>query len=151
MEKIIDDKKITCGIVIINKDGDILACHPNGNKKDMDYDIPKGCAEEDESDMCAALRELQEETGIDLCENKEFALQDCGVYSHNKSKNIHIYLYKTEKFPDLKDLKCTSLCTKWGGYQVPEVDYYSIIKKSERNKFMRVLQNKFDIIDKFNK
>ena len=148
MEKIIDDKKITCGIVIINKDGDILACHPNGNKKDMDYDIPKGCAEEDEEDIQAALRELNEETSIIL---KESNLIDCGVYPHNKTKNIHIYLYKTEKFPILEDLKCTSLCTKWGGYQVPEVNYYSIIKKNERNKFMRVLQNKFDIIDKFNK
>ena len=149
--KIIDDKMITCGIVIINSEGDILACHPNGNKKDQDYDIPKGCANEGETDLQAAIRELREETDIYFLDYDHSRIIDCGIYPHNKSKNIHLFLYKTTWFPELSQLKCSSLCKKWGNYMVPEVNGYAIIKKNERHKFMNVLQNKFEIIDKFNK
>lgn len=148
--KIVDGKMVTCALVMINSAGDILACHPNGNKKDQDYDFPKGCAEENESDMLAAIRELQEETDIYLLDYDSYKLIDCGVHPHNKSKNIHIFLCKTEYFPPLEQLKCTSLCEKYGGYLVPEINGYAIIKKADRNKFMKVLQNKFDIIDKYN-
>ena len=151
MEKLVNGKKITCAVVIINKDGDILGCHPTSHPEV--YDFPKGCAEEGEMDMMAAVRELREETDILLYDenwNVLHELIDCGVYPHLKEKNIHIFLYKVNSFPDLSTLKCTSMFEAHGK-QFPEVDRYKIIKKDERHLFMKCLQNKFDIIDSFNK
>lgn len=151
-------KKITCAVVMINRAGDILGCHGFGKDIDRDYDFPKGCAEEGESDKFAAARELAEETNIYLYDpttnngyNLFDKMIDCGIHHHNKEKDIHIFLYKMIGFPDIDDLKCKSFFEDENGNSHPEMDGYMIIKKNERHKFMKVLQDKFDIIDKFNK
>lgn len=140
-------KLMTCAVVIINKNGDILGCHGTGKPNGEGYDFPKGCADLGESDLQAALRELKEETGI-IMSNEE--LIDCGVYKHNKEKNIHIFMCQTETFPLIEKLKCSTYFT-FNGKEFPEVNGYEIIPKKERHKFNRVLQNKFEIIDKYNK
>lgn len=130
---------------MINKQGSILACHGTGKPKDYGFDFPKGCVDEGEDDIDGALRELKEETGIILPNNE--SIIDCGVHNHNKEKNIHIFVYPIEEFPDVSTLKCTTFF-ELNGKTLPEVDFYEIIPKEERNKFNKVLQNKFDIIDK---
>lgn len=142
-----DGKIITCAVVIINSKGDILGCHGTGKDKLTGYDFPKGCADDGESDLEAALRELHEETGIVITDIKNIV--DCGVYTHNNKKNIHIFMYKTENFPDIKNLKCTTYFSLHGK-EYPEIDDYEIIHKHERYRFNKVLSNKFEIIDKFN-
>ena len=140
-------KLMTCAVVIINKNGDILGCHGTGKPNGQGYDFPKGCADLGESDLQAALRELKEETGI-IMSNEE--LIDCGVYKHNKEKNIHIFMCKTETFPMIEKLKCSTYF-EFKGEEFPEVDSYEIIPKSERYKFNKVLLDKFKIIDSYNK
>jgi 8-oxo-dGTP pyrophosphatase MutT (NUDIX family) len=143
-------KKVTAAVVIINKNGDILGCHGTGKPQDTGFDFPKGLVEDGERSVEAALRELREETGYIL---KEEDLFDVGEYPHNKEKNIHIFLhrvYKDEEMPDISQLKCQSFF-EFKGKEYPEVDYFEIIPKSDRNKFNKVLQNKFEIIDFFNK
>lgn len=139
-------KMMTCAVVIINKAGDILGCHGTQKPKDSGFDFPKGCADVGETDLQAALMELKEETGI-IMSNEE--LIDCGVYKHNKKKNIHIFMCQTETFPLIECLKCSTYF-EWEGKQLPEVNGYEIIPKNERYKFNNVLQNKFEIIDKIN-
>jgi len=139
-------KMTTCAIVLINSQGDILGCHGYGKPKNYGYDFPKGCADVGESDVEAALRELNEETGI-IAFNEE--LIDCGIYSHNKEKDIHIFIIKTECFPDVNKLKCSTYF-ELNGEQFPEIDDYRIISKEERKMFNKVLHNKFEIIDKYN-
>lgn len=151
-------KKVTSAIVMIDNEGNILACHGTGKPKDSGYDFPKGEVEEGETHKAAAVRELREETDIYLNDpgrkstwSEVDKLIDCGIYPHNKEKDIHIFLYKTNYFPDLKSLKCTTFFETNSGKKYPEVDGYKIISKSERGMFNKVLQNKFDIIDSFNK
>lgn len=158
MEKIVNGKKITAAVVIIDSNGSILGCHGFGKPKDSGYDFPKGCVEEGETDTYAAARELKEEADIYICDfdkpvmwNEFDRLIDCGIHPHNKEKNIHIFLYPVNSFPDLKTLKCTSCFTSKNGKQYPEIDGYRVIHKDERSMFNKVLQNKFDIIDSFNK
>ena len=142
-------KKTTNAIVIVNKAGDILGCHGYKKPQENGYDFPKGQNEPGESDIDAAIRELKEETGIILQFPER--LIDCGTYKHNSEKNIHIFLYQTENFPDLSKLVCISFFKDSGGYNCPEVDGYKIIKKEDREKyFYKVLHNKFSIIDKEN-
>ena len=145
--KIENGKKITAAVVIINSDGDILGCHTTGKPQDGGYDFPKGCVEDNESDVEGAIRECFEETGIKV--NKENLL-DCGIHPHNKEKNIHIFLYKTETIP-LFGLACTSYFENKVGKITPEVDGYLIVPKERRCVFNKVLWNKFEIIDFFNK
>ena len=143
-------KKITAAIVIIDSEGNILGCHSTGKPKNSGYDFPKGEVNEGESDISAAIRELREETDIYFLDYDIARLIDAGVHSHNKEKDIHIFIYKTNYFPDLNTLKCTTYFERYGK-KFPEVDEYRIISKSERGMFNKVLHDKFEIIDSFNK
>ena len=140
-------KKVTTAIVIINPDGDILGCHGTNKPRNSGFDFPKGLVEPDETDIEAAIRELREETSLVLDDDQ---LIDCGVHPHNKEKNIHIFLHKTDVIPDPKNLGCQSFFTV-NDKEYPECDFFEIIPRSERSKFNKVLQNKFDIIDEYNK
>ena len=143
-------KTTTCALVIINKDGDILGCHGYGKPVENGFDLPKGCYDDTDKDhLATALRELKEEAGIVLLESEPII--DAGIHNHNSKKNIHIFIYRTEKFPDIESLHCTSYFTDIHGKEVPEVDYYKIISKDERMKyFYPVLHNKFEMIDEIN-
>lgn len=136
-------KKITAAVVMIDKDGNILGCHGTGKPKNYGFDFPKGEVDDGERDIDAAIRELHEETSIILSRDN---LVDIGVYPHNKKKDIHLFLCKANELPNPKYLKCTSFF-ELNGKQIPEVDFYEIISKENRNKFNMVLQNKFEIID----
>lgn len=146
-------KEITCALVIINKDGDILGCRGTGKKFENSYDFPKGCHDKDDKDhLATACRELKEETGITMSIKDIDSVIDCGIYPHNANKDIHIFLWQVSEFPDVKTLKCNSFFKTKTGKQYPEICGYKIIKKKERSKyFYRVLQDKFEIIDKYNK
>jgi 8-oxo-dGTP pyrophosphatase MutT (NUDIX family) len=139
-------KKVTAAVVIINKDGDILGCHGTGKPRESGFDFPKGLVEEKETDIQGALRELREETGIELDASR---LIDAGVHKHNKEKDIHLFIYRTDKMPDISLLVCRSFFSvREKEYQ--EVDFFEIIPKSARSKFNKVLWNKFEIIDEIN-
>ena len=146
-EKIMNMKKVTAAVVIIDKDGKILACHGYGRPGDSGYDFPKGCVEEGETDKEGAIRELREETYLTIDDSK---LIDAGVHRHNKEKNIHIFIYKVDEFPKLSSLKCTSYFEGKDGKMYPEVDSFAIIDKEHRKAFNKVLWDKFEIIDSLN-
>jgi len=139
---------VTAAIVIIDKEGNILGCHGTGKPSNMGYDFPKGKVEEGETDAVAALRELREETGLVL---NETDLIDAGVHPHNKEKDIHIFINRVNVLPNPSNLKCTSYFETKDGKMLPEMNGYKIISKEERGMFNKVLQNKFEIIDSFNK
>ena len=134
---------------MIDKDGNILAGHATGRKMDTGWDFPKGCVDKNESHIHAAVREMREETGINLWDIKDAQILDLGIFPHNKEKNIHIYLYQVDNFPNLDELECTSYF-ELNGKQIPEVNAFKIISKEERHLFNKVLQDKFEIIDKYN-
>lgn len=146
-------KTVTCAMVLINKDGDILGCHGTEKPIENGYDLPKGCRDDaDKDDLATAIRELQEETGIILLDKENVI--DAGVHKHNAKKNIHIFIYRVKSFMnlfDLSKLNCTTYFEDKHGKTVPEMDGYRIISKGERSKyFYHVLQDKFELIDKIN-
>lgn len=147
----------TCAMILINQNGDILACHGTGKPKDTGYDFPKGCVDdENESHFEAACRELKEETGLTIEQLELDGLTvseyiiDGGVYQHNHEKNIHLFLCPVKNFPDLATLNCTTFFHTKEGKSLPEMDGYKVIGKKERKLFNKVLWNKFDIIDGLN-
>lgn len=144
--------KTSSGFVLIDKSGRILGCHATGKPNDYGYDFPKWHVEPDETHFEAALRELKEETNLTIEELDGVSdyIIDCGVYPHTKKKNIHLYIYPLNEFPDLNKLKCTTYFTTKDGNNILEMDGYKIISKDERKMFNRALWDKFDLIDDLN-
>jgi len=88
------EHKLSCGFVVVRKTDDgwttilLRAFHH--------WDFPKGIRESGEEPMQAALREVQEETGVDdLCFDWGDRYVETGPYS--KGKVARYYLGRTEK------------------------------------------------------
>jgi predicted NUDIX family NTP pyrophosphohydrolase len=115
-------KEISSGFVILNKNNNslILACQAFGHKfKVGNCDVPKGHVEENESHLDAAKRELKEETGIVLTNEK---IHDCGLFQYLPYKDLHLYLVEADV--DVTKLSCNSLFTNRFGKEVPEIIGY---------------------------
>lgn len=115
------NKKISAGIIILNKNNQILGCKPFG-KYDGRCDIPKGGIEIGELPYDAAIRETFEETGLDLSGIK---LEEIGFCEYQPKKDLHLFKCNYE-IPDLSILKCTSYF-KLNESEYPEVDGYEWI------------------------
>jgi len=129
-------KVITCATIIIDPTGSILGCHPTGKAPNQMYDLPKGCADEGEDDLSAALRELKEETGL-ILESKD--LQDLGIHTYLRNKDIHTFLCRVPKLPDTEILDCTSMF-EVSGKHFKEIDGFRHIPRDERFRFSRSIQ-----------
>lgn len=137
--KIVNGKRITCGIIIADKDNNILAGHPTGKPYDKEcYDILKGCCDKGEEDLDCAIRELYEESGY-VIEDKD-SIVDLGVIDYQKNKDIHLFLYRINLMPKLENLKCGSYFETEDGKSLPEMNGYKVIGKEERNLFYKGLQ-----------
>lgn len=143
-------KKVTCALVMIDRSGNILGCHGYGKPQRNGFDFPKGCHDETDVDhLATALRELYEETGIVLSRSSDII--DLGIHPHTREKDIHIFVNRVDKFPNLSELHCDSTFVDRKGDVVPEMDGYAIIQPSERaTLFYGALQNKFGLIDTAN-
>ena len=129
-------KVITCATIIIDPAGSILGCHPTGKAPNQMYDLPKGCADEGEDDLSAALRELKEETSLIL---EKGDLQDLGIHEYLRTKDIHIFLHRVSSLPDTSSLECTSTFEAFGKH-IKEIDGFRHIPIAERSRFSRSIQ-----------
>ncbi len=118
-------KVIASGIFILNKEKEILICHPTNHPWDV-WSIPKGKVEEGEDHIEAAVRETFEETNVDLKNATLFHQLGKQVYNHKK-KEIHPFLFLEEENPKIDlssiELKCNSnVPENRGGF--PEMDKF---------------------------
>lgn len=127
LKKSPEGKLITCGVIIKDANDKILACVPTGSS--YYFDIPKGCANKDEDDLDAAIRECREETGLRL-DSFRNEIEDLGVHKYLKHKDIHLFRLK---FPFVAldnfvhTLKCTSYFMDKDGIEKPEVSDYRVV------------------------
>lgn len=117
-------KKITSGVIVT--DGySIVMGHSTGNKH---WDIPKGVVNPGESYIDAAIRELNEETGINVSHDKLIFL---GVAPYNKEKDLSLFLYYMNPLPDIGTLVCSSFVNKKDSNgnerSFPEFDLFKIV------------------------
>lgn len=121
------DKKITCGVFLVNKNNEILVCHPTNHKENI-WSIPKGIKEKDEDEFDAALRELHEETNILINrENlKVYKTLNKFSYKHGKKTLQPFFIPEVENELDFGkfELKCNENVKLFGGHKFPEVDDY---------------------------
>lgn len=132
---------LSCGVLVT--DGDtILLCHVTGAGNR--WDIPKGQPDPGEDHMDAALRELKEETGIELPEMYA-NVKELGYTSYTKTKDL--YLVRFEGYIDPMDMSCTSYFYDKNWKSVPEVDGFKYFKFSEISKF--VTPNLYNVLSKY--
>ena len=109
-------KRLSCGVVIVNDDHELLLCHVTGQNH---WDLPKGGIDDGESPLQAALRETHEETGLWLAASE---LIDLGRFSYTNKKDLHLFATCTARF-DIATLRCEShFSERYSGKQLPEMD-----------------------------
>ncbi len=114
-------KALSCGFLIIDRQTrKFLGCHSTGKPKGV-FDITKGHIESDEVPLECAIRECQEETGISVNPNEVY---DCGQFTYNSEKNLHIFIYITDI--NISDLHCDSTFEMYGK-QIPEMNGYELV------------------------
>jgi 8-oxo-dGTP pyrophosphatase MutT (NUDIX family) len=127
--------------VLITDDRNLFIVHPTGKNY---WDIPKGRIEffYDESAKDAALRELLEETGVNIY--KEHDLITLGLYKYipNK-KDLYLFLVR-DKNCIKKVLSCKLQCTSFfelHDKEYPENDKWKFINLKDRYKYLTIRMN----------
>lgn len=120
--------KVTCGVFIVDAASKILACHPT-NASWKIWSIPKGLLDINETELQAAIREVEEETSFKINENSN--LVELPYNQYLKDKKIKPFIYRYDKIINISDLKCDSMVTKNTKVPFPEVDAYKMFTIEE--------------------
>jgi len=111
-------KRLSCGIVIVNEQHELLLCHVTGRGH---WDLPKGGIDDGEAPIDAALRETREETALVLAASE---LTELGRFVYSERKDLHLFATRMQRF-DVARLWCESHFSEhWSGRRLPEMDAY---------------------------
>lgn len=96
------------GIIITDGKQMLVCTSDNYEGNDHDWDIPKGTVEKNEQPMTAAVRELYEETGIELDESelRTFGAKRFKSFT-GKDEVFCIYYYLCDDLPDTASMHAT--------------------------------------------
>ena len=112
-------RQTSCGVIVT--DGErILLGHATRSPR---WDIPKGTAEPDENFADAAVRELREETDLIASPDELVAL---GVHSYLRGKDLALFAWSPQPFPDAHSLACNSHFALPNGTLLPEFDRFGL-------------------------
>jgi len=110
----------SCGVLVT--DGQLLLLgHATGSPR---WDIPKGIAEPGEDFLAAAVRELDEETGLLVPPE---ALRSLGVHPYMPGKDLALFVWHPAQMARPQDLTCRSMFPLRTGAMVPEFDRFSVV------------------------
>lgn len=129
----------TCGVFVINPNKEILICHPTNHPPEV-WSIPKGQMEENESEVKAAIRELKEETGIDLMKvSGTSVLIGDSKYHHGKKQLFAFAYFLNQMYTD--KLRCSSMVDMGDpNAPFPELDDFKWVKYDEAMKKLHYTQ-----------
>jgi 8-oxo-dGTP pyrophosphatase MutT (NUDIX family) len=122
----------TYGVIICRSDGRILLCHPTGHGL-LKRSIPKGLSEVGESAIESAIREVKEETNLDLLPHKLIPLS-CVRYK-GRSKVLQPFYYNIRE-DELLDVEfgCNSYFSLYGK-DYPECDGWDWVDYKDISKY----------------
>lgn len=130
----------TCGVYLYDlSTGQILIGHVTNTEHA--FSIPKGmCDESDKDYYSAAIRELYEETDVDITTlNVLYQTELDFVVYKNKPKRLKPFLICIESIGD-KEVKCTSMFTNEKGEKQPEIDWFKWLTLTDSEAFLPASQ-----------
>jgi 8-oxo-dGTP pyrophosphatase MutT (NUDIX family) len=134
------------GVAIVY-DAKILLVHPaNGSWVKPIMGIPKGGIEDGEDLLHAALRELKEETGIDLSADKLEPNVETVEIFNKEGKYQHSLHYFVCRITDLSEIGLDSLSVPKTQLQKEEVDWAGFINIKEA--YGKVSRSQLIILDR---
>jgi 8-oxo-dGTP pyrophosphatase MutT (NUDIX family) len=110
-------KRLSCGILVLNPQRELLLCHATGT---FVWDIPKGGAEVGEAPLQTAIRETAEETGLRFVPED---LLELGCFEYRPAKDLHLFAALVDRV-DPGGLRCHSHFVDVWGRRRPEMDAY---------------------------
>ena len=80
-------KSLTCG-VFITDGNQVIVCHPTGSSWKNGWSLPKGLKDNDENEIDAAIREVKEETGLEVYDIHLLGITE-SIYSKSFQNQKH--------------------------------------------------------------
>lgn len=118
-------RKTSCGIILVANHQILLVKPTNGSY----WDFPKGCADEGEEHLDAAIRECKEETNFDLAPYRVNIKEDVKGY-YNREKHLHLFRLDIKDSIDLQKFQCNSFVEK-PSERFPEIESCQLFDYSE--------------------
>lgn len=97
------EQEKSCGAIVINKNNKILLVHHNAGH----WDFPKGHIENGETEEQTAIREVKEETNIDIIINNRYRYTTSYSPKENVMKEVVYFLAQNideDKKPQLEEV-----------------------------------------------
>lgn len=125
--------KRSAGIIVILNNKRILFCHPSNAKWYGSYSFPKGGVNEGESDIDAAIREMREETSIEIGINQISNIDSPFIvdYATKKGQKYKKLILYTSYIDSLSDIGLDSLIVPVGNLQIEEIDWAGFLTRGE--------------------
>jgi len=114
-------KPVSCGILVISPQGELLMCHVTGGAY---WDIPKGAGEPGESPLQTAIRETAEECGLVFQADD---LMELGRFRYRSAKDLHLFASRIERI-DVARCQCSTCFVDRFGRERPEMDDFAWVE-----------------------
>lgn len=118
-------KTVSSGFIVINRKGEILLGKVDNHPEPFQWTVFKGKQEEGETLIETAIRELKEETGIDIVSDDRLNKNISTNYVYDyRLKHKDVYIYTLEDVEGVLNDFQFNCSSYWGEDENPEISDY---------------------------